>query len=156
MNKVVKWYSEGWTCDCGTLVLIDLDCHECGKKEPEYTEGNQDRFWDDEYEFSFPAKNIVCPCCDGTGSTYLGWHSSEQPAFTAEDFYEEGPDFYEDYMGGRYDRQCPECKGRNVIGEIVEKAIPKAHKPIWEAYCDHLRFEAEYAAEVAAERRMGA
>ncbi len=39
---------------------------------------------DEEFETTFPAKYEVCSCCSGRGTTYLGWHASEQPAFTAK------------------------------------------------------------------------
>ncbi len=47
----------------------------------------------------------ICSYCHGNGvsSAYLG-------AFT-EDETAEGPDFYEDYMEGYYDRACENCDG---------------------------------------------
>ena len=61
-------------------------------------------------------------------------------------------------MSGRYDSQCPGCKGEGKVKEIKEDVI-KADSQLGKslkAYYDNLRFDAEYAAEVAAERRMGA
>ena len=54
-------------------------------------------------------RKIVCPMCDGSGTQTL--HGE---AFTASDFDEQGPEFFEDYMGGTYDHPCDHCKGRRV------------------------------------------
>lgn len=155
MQKTIKFFTELYTCDCGVEVPLDTSCHNCEKAYPG-DDLPKERYSDGEFSFSFPAQNIVCPCCNGTGSTYLGWHNSEQPSFTSEDFGREGPDFYEDYMSGRYDRKCPECKGRNVVAEIVPDYIPKKHMGVWEAYCKDMEALAYHYAEQAAERRMGA
>jgi hypothetical protein len=109
---------------------------------------------DQEVVLELPASRQVCSCCRGTGTTYLGWHDYEQPAFTQEDFDYEGPDFQEDYMTGRYDRQCPECKGKNVVLEIDWDTLDEKD-PMIKAYMDHLEQEHYYDAEREAERRMG-
>lgn len=109
---------------------------------------------DDEIALELPAEYEVCDCCRGRGTTYLGWHASEQPAFTAEDFYEEGPDFQEDYMSGQYDRACPECKGRTTTLNISWDKLNKKD-PLVEAYLDYLEEESYYQAQCEAERRMG-
>lgn len=56
------------------------------------------------------SKYQVCPTCEGEGqsSAYLG-------AFTASEMEEQGPEFMEDYIAGRYDRPCDECQGRRVV-----------------------------------------
>jgi hypothetical protein len=110
---------------------------------------------DTEIEYSFPAKFVVCYDCAGRGTTYLGWSAKEQPSFTREDFYLEGPDFEEDYFSGKYDSQCPGCKGQRVILEIEEDKIPARDIPMWEAYQNHLQAEYDYYRECEAERRMG-
>jgi len=109
---------------------------------------------DDHVELVLPAEWVVCHDCQGRGSTYLGWHSREQPAFTEEDMHEEGPDFMEDYISGRYDRQCPECKGRTTTLEISWDSLDEKD-PMIKAYMDHLEQEDYYEAECEAERRMG-
>lgn len=147
----VEWYEEGWTCKCGTQVPVDLNCYKCGEPENDNEEG----YWSDKFTIEFPAKREVCGCCDGKGTTYLGWSDSEQPAFTYEDFAEEGPDFYEDYMTGRYDRQCPECKGLRVIKVIEEKSVPEKLKPLYQAYRESLEADYYFDAISEAERRFG-
>lgn len=110
-----------------------------------------------EEKVSFPAKWEVCYDCDGRGSTYLGWTSSDQPAFTSEDFDREGPDFQEDYMKGRYDKTCPTCKGRTTVLVVVDREfIPVTLLDDYNKWQEQLREEAEYQAVCAAERRMGA
>lgn len=55
-------------------------------------------------------KFIVCPSCQGTGSSsaYLG-------AFTSDDMHDMDDEFMEDYFSGSFDRQCDECKGQRVV-----------------------------------------
>jgi len=110
---------------------------------------------DDEFKVTFPAEFAVCPDCAGTGTTYLGWSAGEQPAFTAEDFAYEGPEFVEDYFSGAYDRQCPECKGQRVVLEVVEKFFTEEQKLFWKLYQEHLDGLHEMWAEMEAERRFG-
>ena len=110
---------------------------------------------DDEMQVGFPAEYVVCGDCRGTGKTYLGWSAGDQPAFTQEDFAEEGPEFVEDYFSGSYDRQCPECKGENVVLEIVERLFTEEQKLFWKLYQDHLDEMHAYDAECEAERRFG-
>ncbi|MBV1929318.1 MAG: hypothetical protein KUG81_07395 [Gammaproteobacteria bacterium] len=109
---------------------------------------------DQEVTLDLPASFEVCGCCRGTGTTYLGWHSSEQPAFTQEDFDYEGPDFMEDYMTGRYDKTCPECNGRTTTLEIDWDNLDEKD-PMIKAYMNHLEQEDYHDAEREAERRMG-
>ena len=110
---------------------------------------------EDEVELELPSCKEVCPDCDGEGKTYLGWSASEQPAFTEEDFYEEGPDFREDYFSGAYDRTCPECKGLRVVDVINWELVNKAD-PMVKAYLAYREEEARDAAISEGERRMGA
>lgn len=97
-----------------------------------------------------PAEMIVCPSCDGRGTTVShiepdggGFTSTEWAEACADD-----PDFAEDYMSGLYDRNCPDCNGKNVI------ASPKHPWPD-----DLCRLMHDYncaRAEEEAERRVGA
>lgn len=105
---------------------------------------------DDEGDIKLLCKWGVCPTCEGNGS-----HTNPNidcGGISAEDFYED-PGFAEDYFNGAYDQPCNECKGLRVVPEVDRN---NNSKEMIERYDDHLRFEAEYAAEVAAERRMGA
>lgn len=148
-------YVEGWVCSECKKENLDIDmlhCQHCDKVQRESSE----EYFDDEREFSLPAVWEICPTCQGTGSTYLGFSSSDQPVFTSEDFCREGPDFYEDYMRGRYDAQCPECKGNGKVKEVDENSIKDADsKRVLTLLREKQDSDAKYAAEVAAERRMG-
>lgn len=90
---------------------------------------------------------IVCPQCRGTGasSAYLG-------AFTHDELMED-IEFCEQYLSGGYDRTCETCHGKNVIDDVDEEATDKETLNLWHSW---LQDEAEYRAEVEAERRMGA
>ena len=107
-------------------------------------------------EVDFPAEIVVCSDCDGRGSTYLGWISSEQPAFTREDFDREGDDFACDYMEGRYDKTCPTCRGKTTVLEVLEPPEGNSLRELWCLWQEQLQSAAECDAEMAAERRMGA
>jgi len=102
-----------------------------------------------------PGKKVTCDDCNGKGSTYLGWTSSEQPSFSREDFDQEGPDFQEDYMAGCYDKMCPTCKGETTVVVIDREACTKEHMVAVKAYDDGQEALAEMYAEMEAERRMG-
>ena len=101
---------------------------------------------------TLPIEIVQCYDCRGKGTTYLGWASCDQPAFTEEDMYEEGPEFMEDYMHGAYDKTCPECGGSGKVDEI---AWERATDPLAKAYRDYLDDEAAYQRECDAERRYG-
>ena len=49
------------------------------------------------YDEQLPSKVVVCSRCDGKGvsTAYLG-------AYTPEEMDEQGPEFFDDYMGGRF------------------------------------------------------
>ena len=96
-----------------------------------------------------PAKFEVCPRCHGQGSHVNP--SIDGNGLTASDFAED-PSFGEDYFSGAYDVSCYDCHGLRVVSVIDEdRCDPK----LLEAYYDQQREEAMYAAESAAERRMG-
>jgi len=58
----------------------------------------------------------ICPRCEGEGtsSAYLG-------AFTADEMAEQGEDFREDYIAGRYDRTCEKCLGTGKVNREDER-----------------------------------
>lgn len=97
-------------------------------------------------------KRVLCPCCNGTGTTTFGWHSDDPAVFTQSDF-EEDPDLYYELREGAYDKTCPECGGRNVVDAIDYERTPLATVKAWEEY---LADEYEYDAVCRAERAMGA
>ena len=110
---------------------------------------------DDMLTVELPAHNEVCPDCRGEGTTYLGWRAKDQPAFTREDFDEEGPDFYYDYMNGEYNKMCEGCEGRRVVKEVdvLNEKHPKYL--LYKAYMAHEEDEAHYRSLCDFERRMG-
>ena len=101
--------------------------------------------WDG--EVTVPCNVDVCDMCNGTGRVVNP--SIDCGGLTDEDFYDEDPDFEEDYFSGAYDVSCPQCGGK---GHTLE---PLFSPRIEAAVLQFLRDEAEYAAECAAERRYG-
>jgi hypothetical protein len=157
-TKTVEFYRTGWKCSGCNHEDNPEDDNECVKCQKPYQE-EQDEYWERNDAVEFPAKWVICYDCQGEGTTYLGWASKDQPAFTQEDFAYEGGDFQEEYMEGRYDRQCPACKdGSGKVKEINEDVI-KADSPLGallKQYHDKLKTDADHEAECAAEQRMGA
>lgn len=94
-----------------------------------------------------PYRFEICSVCDGHGksSAYLG-------AYTADEMAEQGPDFREEYMAGAYDRTCDECRGDGKVMVADRSRMTAAQI---KAYDEELDDEAEWRAEVEAERRMG-
>lgn len=115
----------------------------------------------EEVSATFPAKNEVCPECEGSGFVLAGGLRGE--AFTSEEFCEvfEEPEDRAEYFrdGGKYDATCDVCHGRNVVPAVDVEHLSEEQKVVlteyvkWQAEQD--KFDREYAAECAAERRMG-
>lgn len=108
---------------------------------------------DEGYEqtHEFAATIEVCSSCRGTGVTteHIDGHGITMDEWQ-RDWDEESR---EDYLSGKYDRPCPECKGDKV--ELVidrDRANPEmlAMLDMW------IKDDAETDAIQAAERRMGA
>ena len=80
-----------------------------------------------------PSKVVVCGRCDGKGTStaYLG-------AYTTDEMDEQGPEFFEDYMGGLYDRQCDKCNGLRVTAVILWDELTDEQRADLEQdyYCD--------------------
>lgn len=116
-------------------------------------------FWDedgDDVETWFPIQFEVCYGCSGKG-THVH-RDIDGHGLTSSELYED-PDFAEGYFSGNYDVQCQDCGGERVYAFIDEKQVERmgAEKQAeLEQYYDHMELEASYAAESAAERRMGA
>jgi hypothetical protein len=97
---------------------------------------------------SLETKRIVCPECDGEGRR-------TNPAIDGNGLSNEDlsdRDFLDDYMSGRYDVQCPTCRGRNIYDEIIENW----DNPEFVAYVKSMEIDAQYDDIEAAERAMGA
>lgn len=104
--------------------------------------------YDDEGDLvTLPTRWAICPSCRGEGSStrYLG-------AFTSDDMAELGPEFFEDYARGVYDRECDECYGSGKVLEIDTDRATPAQVGAYERHLDALAY---MRAEDAAERRMG-
>jgi hypothetical protein len=105
-------------------------------------------YCDDDTEIELPFKWAICSACDGHGksSAYLG-------AFTQSEMDEQGPDFFDEYMAGGYDRTCDGCDGLGRVKVADPKRMPIKQRL---AYARQLADDAEIDAIHDAERRMGA
>lgn len=70
-------------------------------------------FSNTEETITVPAKYEICDRCDGKGS-YVN-PAIDGNGLSREDFDEQGPEFFEDYMSGLYDIRCEECNGLRVV-----------------------------------------
>jgi hypothetical protein len=92
----------------------------------------------------------VCGTCNGKG-THVN-PGIDAHGLSREDF-DADPDFREEYFSGAYDIPCNECHGRTTVAI----ADPDHNTPeALEAVYAILQDRADYAAECAAERKMGA
>ena len=103
----------------------------------------------DEIEHEFPAKNEVCPRCEGFG-THLNPSIGEH-AYTIEEFNEA---FFEDEdkdayfsRGGIYDGQCQEGRGNKVVLIADEERFNEEEKKLFEQYEESEEKRARYDAE---------
>ena len=108
-----------------------------------------------EEELWLPGKRVVCGRCDGKG-THVN-PAVDGDGWTREEMDEQGPEFFEDYMGGVYDVTCHECRGRNVVEEIGERDDTWAdwQVQLLDQVNEWFQAEYEYQQEVAAEIRAG-
>ena len=88
----------------------------------------------------------VCPTCQGSGSHV---NPSIDCDGIIESEFADDPEFREEYFSGTYDVTCYECQGKRVVPQLVDQKDIE----LYEKFCKE---EAQYQAEVAAERRMGA
>lgn len=97
-----------------------------------------------------PAHYEVCPRCNGEGK-----HSN--PSLDNNGFSDEiradDPEFFEEYMRGGYDILCTECHGKRVVPVVDVSACTYAQKRALVRKRRDAIAEAEYRAEVRAERR---
>lgn len=97
------------------------------------------------------AKYEVCDLCHGKGSHSL---AVDGHGITSSEWEQEwDEESRESYMRGEYDQTCEECSGARVVPVVDEGTVtPAVMKRINDYYADIAR----WAAEEAAERRMGA
>jgi RecJ-like exonuclease len=65
---------------------------------------------------------------------------------------EAGPEFFEAYMSGEYDKTCDACNGTGKVKVPDFKVMSKTQREEWDSQCeadDYIRAEEE------AERRFG-
>ena len=93
----------------------------------------------------------VCPTCDGKGTTWHGWGRGDACTFTASEWADLDEEDRDGYMNGRYDGQCPECHGANVVTIVTIHSTPEVIAEIEEM----LRAHYSCLAVEAQERRMG-
>jgi hypothetical protein len=105
-------------------------------------------YCDDGSEIELPSQWSICSHCQGEGksSAYLG-------AFTRSDMDEAGPEFFDDYMAGRYDRACDACDGAGKVRVVDWSKLTKEQKRAWN---EQVRGDREDAAITRMERAMGA
>jgi RecJ-like exonuclease len=100
---------------------------------------------------TLPAKWDICHRCHGEGT-----HTNpavDGHGITQEEMDELGPEFEEDYFSGVYDITCEECHGS---GKVLVPDEGKCDPHALAVYHQEQIDEANYRAEVEAERRMGA
>ncbi|MGF6996888.1 hypothetical protein [Paraburkholderia sp. GAS32] len=98
----------------------------------------------------------ICSCCRGSGVV-------DHPAFsngiTSSEWADMSLDEQGNYMRGDYDVQCDPCKGSGKVKVADVSLMTFGEKRVMARHRQVLRVESElsrqFAAEVAAERRMG-
>lgn len=103
-----------------------------------------------EDDMVIPAKYAVCDNCEGKGTQVNP--NVDGNGLTQEDFDEQGPDFFDDYMSGVYDIPCLECHGMRVVLVADENRLTDEQKS---AYYQHLDEEYSWEQEAYAERMAG-
>lgn len=103
-------------------------------------------------EFELPTKYEVCGRCNGEGV-----HDREDwDGFTGSEWAECEPEFRKDYLDGRYDVQCTECKGKRVVPVVDESHLSDAQRKVLDLHEKDLEADWEYDSVAEQERRMGA
>ena len=96
-----------------------------------------------------PSAWDLCPMCQGDGTVVNP--SIDSNGLTYSDFGDD-PDFCDDYMEGRYDITCPECRGRTTVRAIDWDSVPEG---VRKEFFDWKQAESDSYAERLAEIRMG-
>ena len=104
-------------------------------------------------EVELPGKYEVCPNCNGKGTQVNP--AIDGHGLSVEDFAED-PDFEGAYFSGVYDIPCMKCGGKRVVPVVDVSKCSFAEKRLLVYQRRWDIDEANYRAEVAAERRMGA
>lgn len=99
-----------------------------------------------QYQILLPAKKVVCPACDGSGTELRG--GLKGAVISDENLND--PDFRESYFGGDYDTQCSYCTGLNVVTVVDEDALSPKMLDRYHRACDETE---RCNREIEAERR---
>lgn len=108
----------------------------------------------EEQEVTFPAKMEICDECDGEG--FVLTEGMRGYAYSAEEFAESFDDEDQaEYFrrGGKYDVQCPCCKGRNVVPVVDESALSAEQKILFALYQEAEEQKAQWDREDRMTRR---
>ena len=124
-----------------------VELHECVLEDLQM-EGTLPE--DHDGKVSFPTRYQVCDGCGGTGRVTNP--SIDCGGLSAEDFAQD-PEFAEDYFSGAYDQPCGRCRGEKVT--VDPTAILQHHPGVGKGIRSWEQDQAEFAAERAAELRMG-
>jgi hypothetical protein len=108
----------------------------------------------DECVLKLPARWAICSACEGCGTDRGASVECDGGGFTASEWAEQDEDFREDYLAGRYDQPCAECRGH--AGRVLVVDRDRVGATELAIYDRHEQDEADYRALCAAERRMGA
>jgi RecJ-like exonuclease len=107
-----------------------------------------------EQEHALPAKNEVCPDCEGEG--YVLCEGMRGYAYSAEEFAESFDDEEAaEYCkrGGRYDVACPTCGGQRVVPVVDEARLAPEQRAIFAAWQEQEKRRARDRAEDLATMR---
>ena len=107
---------------------------------------------DDEVEYRLPARWVICWRCEGS-------QSHDHPAFangiTAEEMYELGDDFRDEYISGLYSVRCENCKGSGRDAQLDRDLCEKKFPGVAALYDAFLEDCVAFEMEMEAERRAG-
>jgi hypothetical protein len=103
-------------------------------------------------EVLVPIRWEVCPQCDGDGSVVNP--SIDAGGISQQEMARKGPEFREDYLSGKYDQKCPQCKGRRVTPELDPRN--QEQREAVEALRERLEEAREVDRMRRAEKAMGA
>jgi predicted methyltransferase len=98
-------------------------------------------------EHKLPSGWAICCTCRGNGR-----HSIGMGSFTSSELAEQGQDWVEDYMAGRFDSSCEDCEG---TGKVLEVDRDRCRPDLLEAWDQEAEEEAEFQSICEHERRMG-
>lgn len=128
-----------------------------GKVEYKFTLTEETEDDEIEVEHTVPGKFAVCDDCEGHG-TVLN-EAIRNHCYSAEEFYREfDEEEREEYFkrGGRYDVQCPTCKGKNVVITPNFAGFSEEQKELWKKFQEREERLEALDREMEFERRMGA